>query len=464
MEKRPKRLKIFIYRPLPARQTIWANWLFKCEPLEIEYLYTVLKDCGDIHLLDGQVTPCDLPGEVEKHRPELLLITALITNVNDMLKLSAKIKKRENPPLIFVGGPHAEVMPQHFFSPHIDGVFFNNQLVAIQKVVRAIQQGLSYQHVAGAAFPDRGTFQMNQPERVDYVSYPIPERPLLQQNKGQYNLFYFDDCASIKTSFGCPEHCTFCFCRKMNLGKYARRPMAEVIREMESFPNKNIFIVDDNFLLSIKRLKAFCKAIKERGLKKQFIIYGTARFIAEHPAIMAELKEAGLRAILVGLEFIDDTALKAVHKGSQLEHNERCIEVCHELDIELIGLFMLDPDWTKQEFRQLANYVKEKRIYLATFATLTTLPGTDLWEENNLAPADIGKLWRFDFLRLHQAPKHMSQFQYYLWMAYLYLKLIFRPDGFRYFIRRAGLKTTLRMFAYGIISIFDFLLKIRLWP
>lgn len=464
MVDQSEKLSILIYRPKPARQTIWANWLFKCEPLEVEYLYTVLKDLADITLIDGQVHHPNLLREVARRRPDLLLLTSMITNVNTVLELAARAKRQEKPPLVFVGGPHAEVLPQHFFSPDIDGVFFSNQLVAIQMVVRAIRAGKSYHDTPGAAFPIDGVFRVNRPESVDFANFPIPDRPLLRKNKGKYNLFYFEDCASMKTSFGCPEKCTFCFCRKMNLETYNRRPLSDVIREIESIPNENIFIVDDNFLLSPAWLSAFCTEIRKHGIRKRFIAYATARFIARHPELMKELKEAGLSAVLVGMEFIRDDALAAVHKGSDFSENEACVDVCQALNIELIGLFMLDPAWPASEFRRLAQYVRRRKIYLATFATLTTLPGTDLWTQQDEQAVDPAKWWRYDFLRLHEAPRYMSRMRYYLWLTYLYWRLAFRTDGFTYFRKRAGVWNTLRMTFYGVISIVDFLIKVILWP
>lgn len=460
----PKKLKIIIYRPKPARQTIWANWLFKCEPLEVEYLYTVLKDYADIVLFDGQVKNYNLIREVVRLRPNILLLTSLITNVNTVLPLAAEIKKLNHPPLIFIGGPHAEVLPQHFFTPDIDGVFFSNQLVSIEKAVQSIKAGVPYHDIDGAAFPINGVFRINKVQKVDYSVFPIPERPILNKYKKHYNLFYFDNCASLKTSFGCPEKCTFCYCRKMNLEEYGRRPLDSVIREIESIPTKNIFIVDDNFLLSPSLLSAFCDEIKRKNIRKNYIVYGTARFIAKHPELMKDLRNAGLKAVLVGMEFITDNALSAVHKGSVLADNEDCIKVCQALDIELIGLFMLDPSKPPGEYKKLANFVRKRKIYLATFATLTTLPGTDLWKIQESSEIDLNKLWRFDFLRLHEAPKYISSFKYYMWLTYLYLQLVFRIDGFSHFSKRAGVWNTIKMSFYGVISIFDFLKKIILWP
>ena len=452
------------YRPRPAPQGIWASWLFRCEPLELEYLYTVLKAHADITLLDGQIKNYKLAREVARRRPDLLLLTSLITNVNTVLQLAAEVKRLDPSPMVFIGGPHAEVLPQHFFTPDVDGVFISNQLVAIEAVVKAVAAGQPYRDQPGAAFPVEGTFRINTLQRADPADFPIPERPLLRAHRGKYNLFYYDDCASLKTSLGCPERCNFCFCRKMNLGAYGRRPVESVLRELESIPNQNVFIVDDNFLLSPEWLRAFCRGIKARSIRKRLLVYGTSRFVGDHPELMNELRDAGLSAILVGLEFISDDALAAVRKASSAADNEECIRVCRALDIELIALFMLDPDQPPSEYRTLADFVRKRRVHLATYATLTTFPGTDLWAEQGKGAVRIEELWRYDLLRLHSAPRHMSRLGYYRWMIYLYLRPMLGVEWWLYLSRRAGVRTTTRMAASGVISLCGFLRKVIVWP
>ena len=94
--------------------------------------------------------------------------------------------------------------------------------------------------------------------------------------------------------------CTFCFCSEMHAGGYGARPMADVIDEIEEIPVNNILILDDNFLISRKRLLEFYELMKEKKLKKKFIAIGNARFIAENPDVMEKLKSVGLNAMMVG--------------------------------------------------------------------------------------------------------------------------------------------------------------------
>ena len=73
-----------------------------------------------------------------KLKSQIVLFTSLITTVSDVLDTASRLKKLPDPPKIFVGGPHAEVIPGDFFNQSIDGVFFANQLEGILQVLDRI--------------------------------------------------------------------------------------------------------------------------------------------------------------------------------------------------------------------------------------------------------------------------------------------------------------------------------------
>ena len=76
-----QRIKILAYRPGRPRQSVRMEKLFASEPLELEYLYSVLKDFGEVRLYDGQVSGKGILREVRRFRPDLVLITSMITNI-----------------------------------------------------------------------------------------------------------------------------------------------------------------------------------------------------------------------------------------------------------------------------------------------------------------------------------------------------------------------------------------------
>jgi len=54
--------------------------------------------------------------------------------------------------------------------------------------------------------------------------------------------------ASIQTSRGCTMDCEFCSVTAFNGNRYRRRPIEDVLAELETIPQKMIFFVDDNIV------------------------------------------------------------------------------------------------------------------------------------------------------------------------------------------------------------------------
>ena len=456
------RLRILVCKPRLAIQTIRLNRFIRCEPLEMEYLYTVLQH-HDIYLLDGIVDRRNPVRMASKLKTQIVLFTSLITTVSDVLKTASRLKKLENPPLIFVGGPDAEVVPEHFYSRDVDGVFFANQLEGITLVMDRIMQSKPYQDVPGGAFPVNGKFKRNPSLPLDPRKIPRAKHFLLEQNPERYKIIYYKPCASIKTAFGCSGKCTFCFCTEMNGGTYGARPIEDVVDEIEEISVPNILILDDNFFTTRKRMLEFCEIIQKRKIQKEFIAIGNAHFMVQNPDIMVKLRNAGVKAVMVGFEFVTDRELEAIDKDSSVDDNNRTIEICRELDIDLFALFIVNPDWRHADFKRLAGYLKKNKIPFALFSTLTVFPGTRLARLNPETAPDMLNSWRFDLLRLHQKPGHMPAIMYYLWLFYLYMIPGMQFTSIRKFRQRYGVTGIIRHSFTGFLMGWEYLIKLLIW-
>jgi radical SAM superfamily enzyme YgiQ (UPF0313 family) len=457
-----KRLKILICKPRLAIQTIRLNRLIRCEPLELEYLYTILQH-HELTLLDGIVDRRDPVKLAKKLKFQIVLFTSLITTVPDVLKTAARLKKLPEPPLILVGGPDAEVCPEHFYHESIDGVFFANQLEAVTLVVDRILEGKPYHDVPGAAFQLDGKFVCNPSASLDPRKLPRVRHFLLGQFPGRYKIIYYKPCASIKTSFGCPAKCTFCFSTEMHGGVYGARPIEDVVDEIAEIPVRNILIMDDDFLINRNRLLEFCGLLHQRKIEKEFIAIGNARFIAQNPDVMRKLRNAGVAALMVGFEFVTNEELVSINKEASLADNNRTIEICRELDIDLFALFIVDPEWRHADFRKLANYLKNNYIPFALFSTLTVFPGTKLAQLNPQPIPDQSEWWRYDLLRLHQTPKHMSATLFYLWLFYLYMIPGMRFLSLKKHRKRYGISGLIAHSVTSFLMGMEYLFKLLIW-
>lgn len=428
-------MNILLYTPPVPKQSINMDYLISCEPLELEYLYTVLADKHSVFFLENGKEKA-LYKTLVSNQISMLCISCYINHTPFILLLVQKLKKLFPEIYIVVGGVYPEVVPEHFFSPCIDAVVFGNHLSAITIISDSVSGKEPLEKVEGAAFRNMD-FQM-QPIKSGFQNVPIPKRILFDKHPDRYHYLYFNACATLKTAAGCPGKCSFCFCRKMNAGSYHARPITEVVDEIEGLSSENIFIVDDTFLTGVKRLESFCDELEKRNIHKKFIAYGTADFISKYPALIGRLKNNGLSALIVGFEYITNAGLQAVNKGSSVADNDKTIALCQQLDIELFALFICDTDWHHRDFWQLASYIRKKKIRFATFSTPTIFPKTDVAIEQNTF-FDIKLLWRYDLLRLHGKPKHISTLSYYLWLFFLYLIPAMSFSSLRHFLLRYGL-------------------------
>ena len=460
----PRRLRILAVKPRPARQTIAMQAFITSEPLELEYLHTVLSGDHDVTLLDGMTDRRDPVRVARAMGADAVLLTSFVTNVPAVLRIARDLKALARPPRVFVGGPHAEVCPSHFADPAIDGVFFADALNGVREVLARVADGRPFDDVPGAAFPP--AFDAPPVPPLDPAALPVPARVLYRADPRRYSYLYFDRCASVKTAFGCPERCAFCFCTEQHGGRYGPRPLAAVVDEIAGIGAPNVFLLDDNFLTSPARVLEFCDLVQARGLHRttRFVAYGTADFVARNPDVMARLRDAGLAGLIVGFEFVTDDALAAVNKRARLADNDACLQACRALDIEVFALFVVDPDWPVAEFRRLAAYVQDRGIAFATFSTLTALPGTVLAREAGVPDEEVRlRGWRFDLLRVSRTPRHMGRTRYYLWLFWLYLLPGFHPGTSRTLRRRYGrlgaIRATIRAIGTGI----GFLARLLWW-
>jgi radical SAM superfamily enzyme YgiQ (UPF0313 family) len=454
---------VLLVKPRPPVPNIRGDRLLRCEPLALEYLATVLAS-HDVTILDGVMDGRDPVRLARRLQPEAVLFTAVITDITSVVHYATALKRLPCPPLVFVGGVHAEVCPQHFDDAAIDGVFFARQLTGITDVLAAVADGRPYQETPGAAFRRHGVLVTNPAPSGGQHMLPHLQRQCFTRRPDAYRYLHYRRCALVKTSFGCPGQCTFCFCARMNGGCYTARDLDDVVDEIAGLRDaETVFLVDDNFLVDPARLEAFCAKIAARGIRKQFIAYGTAHFIAHHPALLQRLREVGLHGLIVGFEFVTDTALAEVGKSSTRAENDATVALCREMDIDLMALFIIDPAWRDAEFRRLAAYLREQQLPFATFATLTPFPGTALDDgrTQRTAPREIA-WWRYDLLRLH-GPSALPRWRYYLWLYALYLQPSLATGILRNVLRRCGPWETLRLVAMSLVTGLEYLLKLLIW-
>ena len=435
------RLRILLLRPRPPKETIGLQHVMICEPLELEYLVgNIDKAKASVKIIDMILEKKPIEFFINKYKPHIVGMTAYITHVGAVKEIARKIKRLSNQTITVVGGVHAEVVPEDFTSKYIDCIICSNPVETFIKIIDRVRAGGDTKEIEGTYVKGK--------KHLRTSSYNIlpPDRSSVKKYRKKYYYMFHNPCALIKTSLGCPYTCSFCFCKEITGGKYFARKIDEVMEELESIKEREIYIVDDDFLFNEDRLNLFCDELEKRNIHKRFLVYGRADFIASHEKVIGRLSRHGLSAVIVGVESVREKDLKDFNKRSSLENNEKAIRILQKYGIELYATMILQPDFTKKDFRQIEDYIIGLNVSFVNLQPLTPLPGTEIYDDYKdkiLVPRKDYAMW--DLAHIVLEPKYMSIRQYYYQIIKTYARIVLRPDNIIKMLKKYGIKEVAKM-------------------
>ena len=431
-------MKVLLIRPKPDPETIGLQHVMICEPLELEYIAGNIEDSGvEIEIIDMIVEKKPLEYFIQKHRPDFVGMSGYITHVNVIKDYARRIKRIQGDCRIIIGGVHAEVVPQDFLCDEIDFICEANGIKTFNEIIK----GGGSKEIEGIYRPGKKNVKEME------FSYGFPARHKVAKYRHRYYYMFHNPCALIKTSFGCPYSCSFCFCKEVTDGKYFTRTIDSVIEELKGIPEPEIYIVDDDFLFSKERILEFCRKLKEHQIHKKFLVYGRADFICRHEEVIRTFREHGLRAVIVGLESFKNEDLDRYNKRTSIADNEKAIGILKKYDVEVYGTLILDMDFSKEDFKSLYRWIKGLGLIFVNLQPLTPLKGTAIYQQYQkdfiIDPLEYEK---WDLAHLVLKPQKMSVGRYYYEIIKLYYKITMRPQNIWKLIRKYGFMEVWKLF------------------
>jgi radical SAM superfamily enzyme YgiQ (UPF0313 family) len=374
-------MKVLLVQPRTPPGAIAGDDWFVFEPLALEYLAAGVAQDAEVRILDLRFD-VDLRDELEAFEPDLVGITAYTVHVNMVRQLCERVKRWDPDVLTVVGGHHATVAPEDFESPAIDLTVVGEGVHPLREIVSRLESRTRFEGIPGVAASGSDSFvPLDDALAADLDALPEPARKLTTPYRSRYFCDWMKPLASIRTSKGCPYRCRFCALWKLTCGKYLKREPQMVLDELAGIEEENVFFADDESLIDSQRMMTLAGLIAESGIRKRYFLYGRSDTIARSPDLLEAWRKIGLTRVFVGLEFFRDGDLEYVGKKSTVSDNENAIRILHDLDIDIYASFVLRPEFEMRDFRELRRYCRSLRLSYPTFAVLTPLPGTDLYEE-----------------------------------------------------------------------------------
>ncbi len=425
-------MRILFVRPEPSPDTIGLQHLMVVEPLELEILATLVKDRHDVLIADMIPEKRSFADILQSFMPQVVCITGYITHIPVMIRYCEEAKRFDNNIITVTGGVHIEKFPDDIAHPSVDYRVIRNATRAFPQLIDFF--GGKDVYPQGVLSKDAAVDSCILPD-YDFFTV-VPDRSLTRKYRKKYFYVFHNRVALVKGSFGCPYQCKFCYCREITGHRYFARPVKEIVEEIESIHEKEIYLVDDDFLVSTERVREFIRLLNERRIKKRYLIYGRADFIDNNPDLMRDFKKAGLRTIIVGLESFSNDELSDFHKQTDVNTNRLAMNVMNKYNINCYAGIILSPLWTKSDFKKTGDILIDLGIKFVNLQPLTPLKGIELHVQESDLVVSKDDFPKWDLAHVTIRPEHMTVAEYYRQVLKLYLRILYYPPNiistFRY--------------------------------
>jgi radical SAM superfamily enzyme YgiQ (UPF0313 family) len=354
------------------------------EPLHLEMVAAMVPQ-HDVRILDMRLDD-NLEAVLKQFWPEMVAVTALTPEVSAAQSVLQRVKSFSAEIFTVVGGHHATLLPRDFFVAQVDAIAVGEAELMFAELALAVADRRGLEDVPSIIWQNRdGAFVRNHrsEDRINLASLPLPRRDLTESYRDEYFFLFDKPDTSVATSRGCPFRCKFCSVHEFYRGSINQMPPQRVVSEIGMVSTDHITIVDDNFLMNHKREDAIADLIRAEGIRKRFSMECRTDSIVRHPELVAKWVDIGLYAVLLGLEGGCDETLGNLNKSCTMDTNNQAIKILQDNGVIIWGAFIVDPDWTEDDFKRLGDYVRKKEITHTQFTVLTPLPGTQLYRDRH---------------------------------------------------------------------------------
>lgn len=203
------------------------------------------------------------------------------------------------------------------------------------------------------------------------------------------------DFLPVQAGRGCPNCCSFCSVYCLYRGKYLKRSIPDVIRDIQHIKTlgyNKFLLLDDNIVADEEYMLELVQEIKK--LKMHWFSQCDIT-VAKHDRLLKALAASGCLTLSFGLESINQASLDELHKSwAKVADYPKLINKIRQAGIEISTEMVVGTDAdTVSSIRNTTKFIEQNKIVVPRFYILTPIPGTDLFKkldrEGKLLSKDI---------------------------------------------------------------------------
>jgi len=389
-------MNVLLLRPDPGNERFGLGPFFRVEPLGLEYVASALAERGhSAEILDLRFRASRLAGWIRRTRPRVVGISAMHALEFDRVLETAREIRRVSPEaFILVGGHAAAAYSGPLETDDVDAICVDDGEEVVPALVDALDAGRPASTVPALRLRTPDGWKSTPPltERTSLDRVAKPARHLVERHRNGYHCLLFKPVWLVETARGCPFRCNFCSVWQLYDRSFRERSIGAVVDDLASVGDA-VFIADDLFWNHPARSLELAAALKRRGVFKRWILIQTRTdLVTRHPELLEAWRPLAKDFdIFFGLESASDKGLADVVKDNLVSTSVEAARIARSMRYGVTGNFLVDPDWSEEQFRELWDFVAKHGFQRAGYTILTPLPGTELFQK--LAPILENQPW-----------------------------------------------------------------------
>lgn len=331
-----------------------------------------------------------LTKKLRQIEPDLIGLSSMAWQYDTCAKILRLIRGLLPEVKIVIGGYHPTLMHDEIAdSPEVENINFmirGEGEEAFRRLVNALNGEDKLEEIPSLSYKRNGKFIHNpRGELLDLDRLQLPIRDKRRLTWG-YHMMY-SKIEAMETSRGCTRSCKFCSMHHMYGRTFRTFPLERVLADMDDIyyrkKTRCIFIVDDNLVLSPKRVIGLCDAIIEKEYKNMVLFAQTdCVSIASNEEMVKKMALAGFRVVFLGIDNASEENLAAAEKGNIIQASKKAIANCHKHGIFVIGGLVFGfPDDDEASIIRNYQFFCDHKVDAAYCQILTPYPKTMIRED-----------------------------------------------------------------------------------
>lgn len=324
---------------------------------------------------------------LNEHKPDVVGTTTIASEFYFAIEILQTVKEFNPEILTVVGGLHATLSPNDFTNPSVDLILPGQSAHTFKEVVTAKEKNIPFENIHGIIINKNGILKKTKNRIGEYNSatddFLFPNRKHLERWKETYKVGNNPYPSTyLFTSLGCPYKCTFCSIWCQYDGRYLKRDIESIIKELKQTDDYPVVrFADANTIVDVSVIDKLFDRIQQEGIKKDFVMDIRTDTAVKYPKLIEKLAKGGLKVVICGFESFREEELKRYNKSSDAKLIHEAIEIFHQNDIMLRGNYVIPNDYDESDFNALSDYTNSHKVTYAGYTILTPMPGTPFYEE-----------------------------------------------------------------------------------